>query len=185
MKLKNLNGWQRLWVVVSLVWLGVLAGVVIIEGSFPTVGKLEAELARDKAELKQEWVCATIDATAPASGISESTEVPEGFVLDRNLAIREGFKDLSDQEFVEQVHEQYSSVDFGPVDADYQKKLGDLDSNHREKLDGLMAERAGVIGLTLLVWLITSLGVYLCAWGGWRVVVWVWRGFRLKGESNE
>ncbi len=184
MNLKRLNGWQRLWVVVSVAWL-VVPVLLVIDGTIPTAGKLEAELASDKAKIQQEWVYATIDATAPASGMSESTEVPDGFVLDRNLAIRKRYEDLSDQEFVEQVHEQYSSVDFGTVDSDYQNGLVNLDSNHREKLDGLMAEQARIAGLLLLVWLIPSLGVYAFAWGGQRVVLWVWRGFKLKGESNE
>jgi len=175
MNLKRLNGWQRLWVVASLVWLGVLAGVVITD--FPTVGRLEADLARDKAELKQEWVYATIEAARPASAIDIREQTT-------SAQVRAAYKNLSDEDFVERIHDQYSSVDFGPVDSDYQNNLVRMDTKHREKLDGLMAEQAGVIGLTLLVWLITSLGVYLFVWGGWRVVAWVWRGFKLKGESQ-
>jgi len=87
MKLKNLNGWQRLWVLLSAIWLVVVFGLVVVDA------KSEDAFTFILLILNQFWE-------------------------------------------------------------------------------------------SLLLWLISSLAVYFLAWGGWRVVVWVWRGFK-KGESNE
>ena len=55
---------------------------------------------------------------------------------------------------------------------------------HEIKVRELWTEQPKVIGLLLLMCVVPPVGVYAFAWGGWRVVVWVWHGFKLKGESQ-
>ncbi len=178
MKLKNLNGWQRLWVVASLLWLVALVTMLFAFGNervIPTTSWLEAQLELDQARLQRVWVSATIKAARQASGISEQTS---------NAQIRREYQDLSDVEFVERVHTKYPSVDFEPADSAYQRRLDGLHARHQEKLENLIPTLATNIGLFLLMWISPSVGVYLLAWGGRHVVLWVWRGFKLKGESQ-
>jgi len=63
-----------------------------------------------------------------------------------------------------------------------------LDALNGVTNDGSLAylqfrERAVIraIGWGLVAWIIPSVLAYLLGWG----VGWVWRGFKLKGESNE
>ena len=80
------------------------------------------------------------------------------------------------------------------LEAEFERELEDLQSRgipvgytkllHRGKMRDLWKEQAKVIGLLLLMCVVPPVGVYAFAWGGWRVVTWVWRGFKLKGESQ-
>jgi len=54
---------------------------------------------------------------------------------------------------------------------------------HEIKVRELWTEQPKVIGLLLLMCVVPPVGVYAFAWGGWRVAIWVWRGFK-KGESQ-
>jgi len=172
MKLKNLNGWQRLWVVASLLWLLFVVGVSIVGDVIPTADGLEARLGRNTRNLQRQWALATIEATRPASGISEQTTTAQ---------IRSAYEDLSDTEIVEKVHSSFPSVNYERVDSDHREKLDGAQTRHQERLDALRVEQAKNIGLISLGWFAApSVGVYLLGWA----MAWVWRGFKLKGESQ-
>jgi len=172
MKLKNLNGWQRLWVVVSVLWLLFVVGVSIVGDVIPTADGLEARLGRNTRNLQREWALATIEAARVASDAGEDLTAAD---------IRSAYKDLSDAKIVERVHNNFPEVDFEPVDSDYQEKLDGEQTRHQERLDALRVEQAKNIGLTSLAWFAPSVGLYLLGWA----MAWVWRGFKLKGESND
>ncbi len=173
MKLKNLNGWQRLWVVVSVLWLLFVVGVSIVGDVIPTADGLEARLGRNTRYLQREWALATIEAARVASSVSGQTTAG---------GIRASYDELTDVEIVERVHDRFPEVDFEPVDSDYQEKLDGEQTRHQERLDALRVEQAKNIGLISLGWFAApSVGLYLLGWA----MAWVWHGFKLKGESNE
>lgn len=171
MNLKNLNGWQRLWVVVSAAWLLFVVGVSIAGDVIPTADGLEFRLGRNTRNLKREWALATIEAARPASGISEQTTTAQ---------IKSAYEDLSDTEIVEKVHSSFPSVNYERVDSDYREKLDGEQTRHQERLYALALEQAKNIGLISLAWFAPSVGLYLLGWA----MAWVWRGFKLKGESQ-
>ncbi len=156
MNLKNLNGWQRLWVVASLLWLLFVVGVSIAGDVIPTADGLEARLGRNTSYLQREWALATIEAARPASGISEQTTTAQ---------IRSAYEDSSDTEIVDRFHSSFPSVNYERVDSDYQEKLDGEQTRHQERLDALRVEQAESIGLLLLAWLGPSFGLYFLGWG--------------------
>jgi len=172
MKLKNLKGWQRLWVVVSVLWLLFVVIAFLVGDVIPTADGLEFRLGRNTRYLQREWALATIAAARAASSLSGQTTAGR---------IRASYDELTDVEIVERVHDRFPEVDFEPVDSDYQEKLDGEQTRHQERLDALRVEQAESIGLLLLAWLGPSFGLYFLGWA----MAWVWRGFKLKGESNE
>jgi len=80
------------------------------------------------------------------------------------------------------------------LEAEFERELEDLQSRgipvgytkllHRGKMRDLWKEQAKVIGLLLLMCVVPPVSVYAFALGGRRLAVWVWDGFKLKGESK-
>lgn len=171
MNLKKLNGWQRLWVVVSALWLLFVVGVAIVGDVIPTADGLEARLGRNTRYLQREWALATIEAARVAISLSGQTTAGR---------IRASYDELSDVETVERLHNRFPEIDFEPVDSDYQEKLDGEQTRHQERLDALALAQAESIGLLLMAWLCPSFGLYLLGWA----MAWVWRGFKSKGESE-
>ena len=169
MNLKNI--WQRLWVVLSVFWLLFVVIAFLVGGMLPTAGQLETELRFETRVLQANRAVATIEAARPVSGIVEQTTTAQ---------IRSAYEDLSDIEIVERFHSSFPEADFEPVDSNYRQKLDALQALHKVKLDGLVLAQARNIGLLSLVWLLPSVGLYLLG----LAVVWVWHGFKLKGESQ-
>ena len=65
MNLKNLNGWQRLGIVVSVAWLVVVVLGTITGGIIPATRKLSNQLEANKAAVRGDWVQASIKALMP------------------------------------------------------------------------------------------------------------------------
>ena len=172
MNLKNLNGWQRLWVVISVLWLlFVVVRVSTAVDVIPTADRIEARLERNTRNLQREWALATIEAALPASGISEATATAQIY--------RSAYEDWSDTEIVEKVRSDFPSVNYERVDSDHQESLDGEQTRHQERLDALRLEQAKRIGLISLALFAPSVGLYLLG----LAMAWVWRGFKLKGES--
>ena len=170
MNLKKLNGWQRLWVVVSVLWLLFVVGVSIVGDVIPTADGLEARLGRNTRNLQREWALATIEAARVAISMSGQTTAGR---------IRASYDELTDVETVERLHNRFPEIDFEPVDSDYQEKLDGEQTRHQERLDALRVEQAKHIGLISLGWFAApSVGLYLFGWA----VAWVRRGFKLKRD---
>jgi len=174
MKLKNLNGWQRLWVVLSAAWFVVVVVLAIANSFIPTTSQLWAQLQDDTELIQRDRVNATINALRNLRDMRNKTDTQ----------IRLEYRDLSDTEFVAWVHSEYPNADLSAIESNYQRRLEAANTKHREQLAAKLPAQIEGIGFLLLLWLVPSVGVYLLAWGGWRVVLWVWRGFKLKGESQ-
>jgi len=146
MALLKLNGWQRLWVVASLVWLVVLAALLIIDSVPPSVDRLEARLARDKAEIQREWVYATTRSVPRTIfRLNPPGNWPEGFTLDDLTTdqIRDFYKRMSDEEPAEAIHDKFPGVDFGPAELPYRIKLSALQIEHQGKVDSFVGAGQG------------------------------------------
>jgi len=65
MNLKNLNGWQRLGILLSAIWLAVVVGgtVVLI---FEETDRLKVHQGSGRALVHSEWASASIEAAWPA-----------------------------------------------------------------------------------------------------------------------
>jgi len=179
--LKRLNGWQRLWVVLSVVWLVTCVVLIIQDASRETL-RLDRQLDTALAERRSEWVYTSIQtvwadpSTQPDPSLGFVPDADQSSALE---AVRNKDSDLDDVAFVERYQKSYPEVDFGQVNADYEQAVAGLQLKHQQDATEMRLEG---IGGVLVLWVIPSGLVYLFAWGGWRVVVWVWRGFKSEGE---
>lgn len=109
MKIK-LNGWQRLWIVFSLIYLAII--ILFTWTTWPT-----------KKQIENLWVYSTIDA------IKEPN--------DYSYQIRESYKDISDRELIKKINAKYGEIPgfkekLNEIDIKYQKKIQSL-GNERLK----------------------------------------------------
>jgi hypothetical protein len=136
--LERLNGWQRLWIVLSVIYLIVVVAFVIavmprashyarsrLYNSIDTVGRY---LERDDASFRYEggWTMRT-----------------------------KYYADLSDEQVLAKLHDKYKDkVDFDPVESEYRRKM-----NRR------LLEQAQTFGIALLFWLIPVVALYILGVG--------------------
>jgi len=177
MNLKKLNGWQRLGILLSAVWLAVVVvGAVVIVVS--ETDRLSGHQRSGRAEAEDLWAQATLHAGW------DSVEMPSSFEYDPPIEDQveaqyqiyrnEG---LSNAAIVEQAHETYPGVSFSEVDAAYEDALGRLQISYQQDRQRAVLR---ISGYAFLVWIVPSAFVFFLG----RAVVWVWRGFK-KGESND
>ncbi len=186
MNFKKLNGWQRLWVLLSATWLVVIVFGMIGLGILPETGRLSNQLEADKTEAGGFWIQATIETVWQDQ--TTRPDWPKSFVPDRDTdpavraseveAIRNKYGGIDDGTFVERYQTANPDVNFGQVNAEYEELLDYLQINYQQERRRTVLR--GILGMVLL-WAVPSVLTYLFAWG----VGWVWRGFNLKGESNE
>ena len=145
--IRTLNGWQRLWVVAAALYLvPVSTGVVSF---FP---------AREQIESSR--VYAAIGAVAEHRKASEPELRWEGAYSVRTTF----YRDLSNDEIISRLNEKWGTkVDFSNIEEEY-----------RRKIEALPFERAKIIGLGFLAWLIPVLFIYALG----AAVAWIIRGFR-------
>ena len=131
---KRLNGWQRVWVVVTILYL-VPVCVVAID-SFPK--------ARDYARTR-------IHDSIEAVGRHMETTTA-GYTFEGAYAVRQKYYGgLSDEEIIDRLNAKFKGkVDFSRIELEYLRKL-----------DGLRGEQAKVIGYAFMWWLIPSSCLYL------------------------
>jgi len=167
--LKKLNGWQRLGILLSAIWLALVvvgAITIIVSGT----DSLKAQQGSDRALVHSEWAEATIkEGFEPDPGIRSVPDIE---------ATRSEYRDLDDVTFVEQYQKSYPDVNFGPVNAKYEQLLDELNIKHPQDRQWAVLR---ISGYAFLVWIVPSAFVFFLG----RAVVWVWQGFKLKGESND
>jgi hypothetical protein len=177
----RLNGWQRLWIVfcgLYLIATGIFTASILPTGfehgrkrvldsidlvSRHTSGiRLLEDAGFSKSEIEDYL----------AKGAKFGERLAKGPTTEQESAetIRaKYYADLSDKEILARLHEKYSKkVDFGSVDAEYQKDMARL-----------RGERVRVILYVFFVWCGTSLGLY----GFGFAMAWVIRGFRQRQSS--
>ena len=170
MNLKNLNGWQRLGILLSAIWLVVVVFGIVTLDILPATRALGNQLEADKAEAADAWAQATIEeASEPDPSIRSFPDIE---------ATRSEYSDLDDVTFVEQYQKSYPDVNFGPVNAKYEQLLDELNIKHPQDRQWAVLR---ISGYAFLVWIVPLAFVFFLG----RAVVWVWQGFKSKGESND
>lgn len=101
----KLNGWRRLWVVVSIIIFLVIAFFTIM--LFPK-----------KSEIISRWAYETIEVVKKPG--------------ESSFDIREAYRDYSDKELIDKIHEKYigrsllAEIKFEKIDEKYKNELMDL-----------------------------------------------------------
>jgi len=113
--LSKLSGWQRLWLVLSVIYLIVVAAFTII--LMPKASQYSSSMVHDTIQT-------TIDNVPKLSNM---------YVYQ----IREAYSDFSDEELIQKIHEKYKDeVDFDAIEKKYRNKMSHLPSV-RAKFIGL------------------------------------------------
>lgn len=129
---KCLNGWQRLWVVFSVVWLLIVAAFTV--AFLPKASNYASTRLYDSID---------------AMGRYLERENPS-YRYEGAWATRTKYSDLSDDQVLANLHERYNGkVNFQTIEMEYHRKI-----------DRLPTERAKTIGTAFLVWLIPGAAVY-------------------------
>ncbi len=180
MKLKNLNGWQRLGILLSAIWLVVvIAGTIVFIIS--ATNRLKDHQENGRALVQSEWAFASIEtvwndpSTQPDPSLRFVPDPDPEVQQSAKEAVRNRYGDIDAVTFVERYQKSYPDVNFGQVNADYEDAIQALQITYRQDREGIVL---GSSGVALLVWAVPLVLAYLFAWG----VGWVWRGFKLKGE---
>lgn len=131
---RRLNGWQRLWVVLAVIYLLPVVGFTI--ALFPKQRDLVSSRVYDSIRAVGEY--------------REKND--SGFRFEGAFSFRaKYYSDISDDEIIKGLHEKWGSkVDFSKIEVEY-----------KQKLDALPAERAKAVGIALLAWLVPVLAVYV------------------------
>jgi len=139
----KLNGWQRLWVLFSVLWLIVVMGF--------TVATLPKE-----SQILDRWAYATLEK------IRDSDESLKKYSM---WDLEKAYADIPREELIEKAQAKYSSsekglkIDFERINKRYKNQLGELTTN-----------QAKSAGLGVAVWLGTILVVYILGWSvGWVI----------------
>jgi len=184
----RLNGWQRLWVVLSALWLVVVVGFTVF--LWPTsktmwhrdefIRRMPADArAHVAASYSSKW-----QAREDRSGVHQL--LPNGAVLivrgtpdPRLAAVRKKYpqyNDLTDSQLASALRAKFpeyadlASDDF-VADEDVRKVV---QAYFDVVEDATRAARWSAIGSAVLIWLAPCFGLYILGWA----VAWVRRGFR-------
>lgn len=145
---KGLGGWQRLWVVATMLYLIPVA-------FFTTTGYWPDEKTYADTRLRK-----SIDATG-----KYMESITPGYLYEGSYTVREKYyKDLSDEQIIERLHTKFKDkVDLSEIDAEYQHRVNKLPE-----------ERLHVVGCALLWWLGPAVALYVLG----AAIGWIFRGFR-------
>jgi len=141
--IRHLNGWQRLWVLLSVTWIiivGVFASTMIPKASDYTKARLYDTIDAVEKHLEK--------------------QNPDYHYIGAWEMRTQYYPDLKDDEILDELHSKYKdTVDFTPIEREYRKKM-----------DNLRGEQLKAVGISLLAWLIPSLVIYISGYGvGWVV----------------
>ena len=144
----KLNGWQRLWIVVSIAW------IVAVGASYVSSRGSEDKLHHD---WSNDLIVYLIEQSSELHGQSVKS-------------VRSAYSDLSDKQLVEALHDKYL-----PKHPAYSYGFAEIDKKYRA-LDRAEIGRTGLRGS--LAWLAAALGIPVLVYLAGFAVAWVRAGFR-------
>lgn len=154
----RLNGWQRLWIVVAILYAFLVLAIATTE--YPNRSRIDDAWARQ--------VIATIESAI-------ASELKIGYV---NVRDKDDFRNKSDIEIAERFSKGAYEIRKDGDATSYQIHAAQLVKELNEKrthdLEGLPTERAKFLGIAFLSWAIPLLAIYLIG----VMVAWVIRGFK-------
>lgn len=147
----RLNGWQRMWVVLSALYF--LLVIFIAIPTFPTQKDIvitRLANATDAIYVYRKANDATFDELDELAKFDDFVDAYH--------------EDQTGDKSIKVMQETWGSkVDFSDVETEY-----------RQQIDALLMDQAKSIGVTLLAWFIPVVAVYLLGFG----VAWIASGFR-------
>ena len=167
----KLNGWQRIWIVLSILLL------------FPAVGLMVsiANPIEKRQEIMRSWAADTsrliynsdpevrekLNDAAEEPGISERERL---LALLRAISgVKDLYPELSNSEFIERAQADYTGED-----AKIKIDFSDINEENREQLNVLWGQFLKACGMILAVWLSICVVVYAAGW----TIGWIVRGFQ-------
>ena len=147
----RLRGWQRLWVVTSVLWL---VGVSIMNYNMNYNGH------KNDVEVYRAWSNEILEYLI--------TQVPD--LKDSSVSsLRRTYSDFSDKELIEAIHKKF--ITKHPA---YEYGLTEIDSKYENKV----TLRAGRGLSKLFIWILLAIGVpaflYVFGWA----IAWIKNGFK-------
>ena len=156
----KLNGWQRLWVVVS-----ALYGFAVIAGA--------VALAPKEQDIMSAWVWDVLRV------LEEDIKRTSGKQISvSQLKDAERFRGKTEEQIVREVTRGAKEIDLQiPEKKDlgqYKKAVLDLEKSYEEKLSALPAKQREHAGIAFAIWLLPVLAVL----GLGYAIGWIYRGFK-------
>ncbi len=136
-KILNLNGWQRLWVVATAIYL--IASVIVAFNIVPT----EKDIYKSWSSEIISWAITNDEKLKNYSPYS----------------IRNSYSDMDDKELVEKMQKKYIKENvFHKFDFEI------INKRYKSEMDGLSSRQVQTVGSILFLWLASSMLVYILGW---------------------
>ncbi len=157
MALNKMNGWQRIWLVLSII--SAISGTVVIFFEMPT-----------QARIDRRYVYEVIDHVK---------RYDDSLSGESRWEIRDAYKGISDRELLDRLHKKKANEGAPPGWKD--SILLDIDNEYKKETEKLSKDQFELIGGCFLGWaIITMIAVYMLGWA----VGWIYRGFK-KPSTGE
>jgi hypothetical protein len=160
-----LNGWQRLWVVLSL--LGLLIPFKFYVKDFPTSGKFRSEKVSQIYQIDEniDYLKNKIDSS------EDKKKSSSGVVRWKIYELDPRYKDMSIEQKIEFSKDKIHRLE------DEKKSI---EKTYENKIENINKYQASFIFKLLTFWVVLSFGVYLVFWCALRLSLWVYSGFKNK-----
>lgn len=157
--LNRLNGWQRLWLVLMILY-GLVVAVVTV-AFFPK-----------ESDILNSWAW---DAMRVAIDDIKRTKKYDGTMWDFRDAF---FKNKTDEEIVHSLTDGARNINLADSKtadlADYKSNILTLENKYQKQIKDLPREQLKATGMAFLVWMIPALAIYVLGYA----VGWIYRGFK-------
>jgi uncharacterized membrane protein YdfJ with MMPL/SSD domain len=152
----RLGGWQRLWVVLVLIY-----AVVVMVVAFMT--------APSQKQIFSNWTEAILKSTGKDYSVIQ-------------FRASKDFQNKTDEQIAQEMTKRAKEIDLSKPDkqdlGEYQKQIATLGTVYGQQIEGLPIEQAKHAGWSFLVWLIPSLCMLFLGYA----VSWVMSGFKAKDK---